>query len=117
MLTGLYAHTTGAINNSDLLDWRYKTIAHHLSENGYLTGLIGKMHFNDANNHGFQYYLSINDWLMYLGPKVKQYANEIANHPLDTHFFDTMIDDGAGFPDVANLWNKDSPWVNNVQQF
>ena len=27
LLTGLYAHTTGAINNNDRLDWRFRTIA------------------------------------------------------------------------------------------
>ena len=69
MLTGLHAHQAGAIDNTDFLDWRYRTMAHHFSDNGYLTGLIGKMHFGDAHNHGFDYYLSINDWLMYLGPR------------------------------------------------
>ncbi|MGI6704777.1 MAG: sulfatase [Clostridia bacterium] len=118
LLTGLYAHHTGAVNNTDRLDWRYRTIAHHFSDNGYLTGLIGKMHFNDAHKHGFQYYLSINDWLMYLGPKSVLYANEIANHPTSQdHFFSTMIDDGAGFPDVSGLWEHGSPWVGQVKRF
>ena len=65
MLTGLYAHQTGVIDNTDYLDWRYRTMAHHFADQGYLTGLIGKMHFGDAHNHGFEYYLSINDWLMF----------------------------------------------------
>jgi len=116
MLTGLYAHTTGAINNTDRLDWRHRTMAHHFAESGYLTGLIGKMHFNDAHNHGFEYYMSINDWLMYLGPKVEHYAFEIANHPIGPHFFDTLNDDGSGFPDVADLWGKTSPWVGTVER-
>lgn len=114
MLTGLYAHTTGAIANEDRLDWRYRTIAHHFAAQGYLTALIGKMHFNDANKHGFAYHLSINDWLMYLGPKAGLYANEIASHPLGPRFFETMRDDGAGFPDVADLWDGPSPWVGRV---
>ena len=67
LLTGLYPHHTGAINNTDRLEWRLRTMAHHFAEAGYLTGLVGKMHFNDAHNHGFEYYLSINDWLMFLG--------------------------------------------------
>ena len=117
MLNGLYAHHTGAINNSDRLDWRYRTFAHHFADCGYLTGLIGKMHFNDAHNHGFDYYLSINDWLMYLGPKVRHYANEIGNHPLNPHFFKTVDDDGAGFPDLADLWDGPSPWVGNIERF
>lgn len=117
MLSMRYAHTTGAVNNTDRLDWRYATIAHHFGRHGYLPGLIGKMHFNDAHKHGFEYYLSINDWLMYLGPKVQHYANEIASHPLSKHFFHTMIDDGAGMPDVSDLWDGPSPWVGHVERY
>jgi len=117
LLTGLYSHSTGAITNKDQLDWRYRTVAHHFTDNGYLTGLIGKMHFVDAHNHGFEYYMSINDWLMYLGPKVQHYANEIANHPMGPHFFNTVDDGGAGLPDIDGLWPKGSPWVGNVEKF
>jgi len=116
LLTGLYAHNTGAINNQDRLDWRFRTMANHFGDHGYLTGLIGKMHFNDAHKHGFEYYLSVNDWLMYLGPKVRHYANEIANHPIAPVFFDTLVDDGAGFPDVSDLWDGPSPWVGQVDR-
>jgi arylsulfatase A-like enzyme len=118
MLTGLYAHQTGVIDNTDYLDWRYRTMAHHFSDHGYLTGLIGKMHFGDAHNHGFEYYLSINDWLMYLGPKAYHFANEIASNPHagDT-FFRSVFDTGAGFPDVSDLWDgRGSPWVGQVTQ-
>jgi choline-sulfatase len=117
LLTGLYPHSTGAITNLDRLDWRYRTIANHFADNGYLTGLVGKMHFLDAHNHGFEYYMSINDWLMYLGPKVQDYANEIANHPLGPNFFKTVDDVGAGLPDVDGLWLKGSPWVDKVEKW
>jgi choline-sulfatase len=117
LLTGLYAHHTGAINNSDRLDWRFRTVAHHFADAGYLAALIGKMHFNDAHKHGFEYYLSINDWLMYLGPKVQHYANEIASHQLTDNFFRTVVDDGAGFPDVADLWDGPSPWAGHVERY
>lgn len=118
LLTGLYAHSTGAITNMDRLDWRYRTVANHFSESGYLTGLIGKMHFNTAHNHGFEYYMSINDWLMYLGPKVQHYANEIASHPHSMHFFNTMHDSGAGFADVEDLWEDNkSPWIGHVERY
>jgi choline-sulfatase len=118
LMTGMYAHSTGAINNSDRLDWRYRTMAHHFSEHGYLTGLIGKMHFNDAHNHGLEYYMSVNDWLMYLGPKAQHYANEIANHALNDRFFETVFDTGSGFPDVSHVWENDqSPWVGLVDRF
>ncbi len=118
LLTGLYSHSTGAIDNTDQLDWRYRTVANHFSENGYLTALIGKMHFNNAHSYGFSYYMSINDWLMYLGPKVRHYANEIASHPHGMHFFKTVYDTGAGFPDMERLWEGDrSPWVGNVERY
>ena len=117
LLTGLYPHNTGAIDNVDPLDWRYRTIANHFADNGYLTGLIGKMHFNDAHNHGFEYYMSINDWLMYLGPKVQHYADEIASHQHTEHFFKTVNDSGAGFPDIEHLWQGPSPWVGNVTRY
>ena len=117
LLTGLYPHHTGAINNNDRLDWRYRTVAHHFAEAGYLTALIGKMHFNDAHKHGFEYHLSIDDWLMYLGPKVQHYANEIASHQLTDVFYRTVIDDGAGFPDVADLWDGLSPWAGHVERY
>lgn len=117
LLTGLYPHNTGAIDNVDPLDWRYRTMANHFSDNGYLTGLIGKMHFNNAHNHGFEYYLSINDWLMYLGPKVQHYADEIASHQHTEHFFNTVDDSGAGFPDIERLWKGPGPWVGNVKRY
>ncbi|MCP4607846.1 MAG: sulfatase-like hydrolase/transferase [Planctomycetes bacterium] len=117
LLTGLYAHSTSAITNTNQLDWRYRTMAHHFAENGYLTALIGKMHFANAHNHGFEYYMSINDWLMYLGPKVQHYANEIANHPLGRHFFKTVDDSGAGLPDIDGLWPKGSPWIGNIEKY
>ncbi|HUU91256.1 MAG TPA: sulfatase-like hydrolase/transferase [Phycisphaerae bacterium] len=117
MLTGLNSHSTGAITNEDRLDWRYRTVAHHFAANGYLTALLGKMHFLDSHNHGFEFYLSINDWLMYLGPKVQHYADEIANHPLGPHFFKTVYDHGAGLPDVVDLYLGKSPWVGNVKRW
>ena len=121
MLTGLYAHNTRAVNNTDKLDWRFRTMAHHFADNGYHTALIGKMHFNDVNNHGFNYYMSINDWLMYIGPKVQHYANEIANHQLMDGFYHSMNDSGAGFPDVDDLWSdpdsSGNPWIGNVDKF
>jgi choline-sulfatase len=114
LLTGLYAHSTGVINNNDQLDWRYRTIAHQFAEAGYITALIGKMHFRDANRHGFEYYLSINDWLMYLGPKTKEYASEVASHPLKKSTI--PFDEGAGFPDVADLWKGATPWIGHVKR-
>ena len=116
LLTGRWAHDHGVIRNTDTLDWRARTVAHHFASAGYQTGLIGKMHFNDANTHGFGYHVSINDWLAYLGPKVRLYANEIANHPIAPGFFDTVNDDGSGFPEMTDLWEGPSPWAGQVER-
>jgi choline-sulfatase len=116
MLTGLHAHTTGAINNTDTLHWATPTMAHHFSSLGYHTGLIGKMHFNDGHTHGFQYFLGFNDWFMVLGPKMQHYADEIANHPIVPNYFETVNDDGSGLPEKPRLWNKPGPWSGHVNR-
>jgi choline-sulfatase len=116
LLTGLHAHTTGVINNTDLLSWKTPTIADHFAGRGYHTGLIGKMHFNDGHSHGFQYFLGFNDWFMYLGPRVQGYADEIANHPIAPQFFETVNDDGSGLPELPSVWGGKSPWAGHVKR-
>ncbi len=114
LLTGLYPHSHGVINNTDLLNWRTRTVAHHFSDASYHTGLIGKMHFNDGHTHGFDYFLGFNDWFMYLGPKVQAYADEIANHPIGPNFFNTVNDDGSGLPELPGVWGGKLPWAGHV---
>lgn len=116
LLTGLHSHTTGVINNTDLLNWKTPTVADHFARRGYHTGLIGKMHFNDAHTHGFQYFLGFNDWFMYLGPNVQCYADEIANHPLGDGFFKTVSDDGSGLPELPSVWGGKLPWAGHVKR-
>jgi choline-sulfatase len=116
LLSGLYPHTHGVINNTDLLDWRTRTVAHHFADAGYHTGLIGKMHFNDGHTHGFHYFLGFNDWFMYLGPKVQAYANEIANHAIGPQFFATVNDDGSGLPELPGVWGGKLPWAGHVER-
>jgi choline-sulfatase len=112
LLTGLYAHHHLVANNLHRLDWKCRTVAHTFRDNGYLTALIGKMHFNDGNSHGFDFRLGFNDWLMYLGPKVHHYADEIASYP---GYENRVYDTGSGFPDVEGLWKDNrSPWIGNV---
>jgi choline-sulfatase len=67
---------------------------------GYLTGLIGKMHFVDAQTHGFDYKLGFNDWFQYLGPKTQLYADELGQR-----------NSGSGLPEIDDLWrDEDDPW-------
>lgn len=115
-LTGNYAHTTGVIDNTDLLAWNAQTVASHFSTHGYHTGLIGKMHFNDGHSHGFQYFLGFNDWFMYLGPKVQDYANEIANNTTDPQFFSAVYDHGSGLPEKPWVWGEKRPWAGHVER-
>src|SRR3954469_19894412 len=55
LLTGLYTHNHKAYNNSVPWPFARKTMAHHFDRAGYMTALIGKMHFVDAQTHGFEY--------------------------------------------------------------
>src|SRR5947209_8821811 len=101
LLTGLYTHNHGAYNNATPWPFAHKTIAHHLSRAGYMTGLIGKMHFVDAQTHGFDYRLDFNDWMQYLGPKAKLYADELGKR-----------NSGSGNPQIDDLWRDfGDPWV------
>jgi choline-sulfatase len=100
LLTGLYTHNHGALNNSVPWPFEKKTIAHHLGRAGYMTGLIGKMHFVDAQTHGFDYRLDFNDWYQYLGPKTKLYADELSR-----------ANSGSGMPQIDDLWrDAGDPW-------
>ncbi len=116
LLTGRYAHTTGVINNTDRLAWNARTVAHHFADAGYHTALIGKMHFNDAHTHGFQFMTGFNDWFQYLGPKMQHFANEIGSHPNAPQFFESMNDDGSGLPELPDIWDGKSPWVGKVER-
>ncbi len=111
-LTGLHAHHHMVEHNAHRLDWKRRTVAHSFRDHGYLTGLIGKMHFGDGCAHGFDFKLGFNDWLMYLGPKVRHYAGEIASYP---GYEKRVYDTGSGFPDIDGVWKDNlSPWIGNV---
>src|SRR5437763_15704424 len=100
LLTGLYTHNHGALNNSIPWPFEKKTIAHYLGRAGYMTGLIGKMHFVDAQTHGFDYHLDFNDWFQYLGPKTQLYADELSR-----------ANSGSGLPQIDDLWrDSGDPW-------
>jgi choline-sulfatase len=100
LLTGLYTHNHQTWNNATPWPIEHKTIAHHFGREGYVTGLIGKMHFVDAQTHGFDYRLDFNDWYQYLGPKTKLYADELSR-----------ANSGSGMPQIDDLWRDNGdPW-------
>jgi choline-sulfatase len=105
LLTALWPHNHGAVFNESAWPYEHKTIAHYLGRAGYITSLIGKMHFVDAQTHGFDYHLDFNDWMMYLGPKARIFADEIGNRPSS----------GSGLPQIDDLWRESGdPWTGNV---
>jgi choline-sulfatase len=100
LMTGRYSHNLEAQNNSQPYAPSHKTIAHHFDQAGYFTGLIGKMHWVDAQSHGFEYRLEFNDWLQYLGPKAQIYASELS-----------QPNSGAGLPEIPSIWaDEGDPW-------
>jgi choline-sulfatase len=100
LLTGLYTHNHGAYNNTVPWPFEHKTIAHHFDRAGYMTALIGKMHFVDPQTHGFEYRVDFNDWWQYLGPKTKLYADELGRR-----------NSGSGLPQIDDLWlDAGDPW-------
>jgi len=103
ILSGLYTHNHESRNNSVPMPAKHKIIAHHFSRAGYLTGLIGKMHFVDAQTHGFDYKLDFNDWYQFLGPKTKLYADELSR-----------ANSGSGLPEIDDLWRDfGDPWTGS----
>jgi choline-sulfatase len=100
ILTGLYTHNHRAWNNATPWPFEIRTMAHHFSRAGYVSGLIGKMHFVDAQTHGFDYRLDFNDWYQYLGPKTKLFAEELSR-----------ANSGSGLPQIDDLWRDfGDPW-------
>jgi choline-sulfatase len=103
MLTGLYSHHLEAQNNSTPFLPKHRTMAHHFNRAGYMTALIGKMHFVDAQTHGFEYRLDFNDWMQNLGPKTQIYADELGKP-----------NSGSGLPQINDLWrDQGDPWAGH----
>jgi choline-sulfatase len=106
LLSGLYTHNHKTYNNSYPWPFSVKTLAHYLGRAGYMTGVIGKMHFVDAQTHGFDYKLDFNDWHQYLGPKTKLVAEEIINP-----------NSGSGLPQIDDLWRESGdPWTGFIER-
>src|SRR5262245_11723037 len=100
LLTGLYTHNHTAFNNRSAWPFSKKTIAHQFSRAGYMTALCGKMHFSDAQTHGFDYKIEFNEWFQQLGPKTKIFAEELGRS-----------NDGSGLPQLPSLWaDFGDPW-------
>ena len=101
LLTGLYTHHHRTWSNATPWPFEFRTMAHYFGRAGYMTSLVGKMHFVDAQTHGFDYRLDFNDWYQYLGPKTKLYAEELSR-----------ANSGSGLPQIDDLWRDyGDPWI------
>lgn len=106
MLTGCYVHRLKTFDNATPWPFDCKTVAHAFSQAGYMTGLIGKMHFVDGQRHGFDYNLDFNEWYQYLGPKTKLRAEEIF-----------VPNSGSGLPQIDDLWrDRGDPWTGSIER-
>lgn len=104
IMTGLYSHHLEAQDNSSPYSPEHKTIAHHFNAAGYMTGLIGKMHWVDGQSHGFEYRLEFNDWYQYLGPQMQLYVDELGR-----------ANSGSGLPEIEDLWQGEGdPWTGHT---
>lgn len=100
LLTGLYTHHHRVTGNGTAWPFEVKTLAHAFARAGYMTSLVGKMHFVDAQTHGFEYRIDFNDWWQHLGPLAKVYADELAKP-----------NSGSGLPQIDDLWRDlGDPW-------
>ncbi|MBL8176618.1 MAG: sulfatase-like hydrolase/transferase [Bryobacterales bacterium] len=102
IFSGLYTRRHRAFTNATPWAFDIKTAAHHFSRAGYMTAAIGKMHFVDAQTHGFDYRMDFNEWYQYLGPKTSLYADEL-----------NRANSGSGLPQIAALWEAGDPWAGH----
>jgi arylsulfatase A-like enzyme len=65
-LTGKYPHATGVTLLTTSFPDENVTVAEHLKTYGFKTGAIGKMHFNNSQNHGFDYMVGRRQWMNWL---------------------------------------------------
>ncbi|MGB3585996.1 MAG: sulfatase-like hydrolase/transferase [Tunicatimonas sp.] len=66
LITGRYPHATGVTLLRTSFPEEQVTIADHLKDEGYVTGIIGKNHFNNRKNHGFDVKIERKDYYTYL---------------------------------------------------
>jgi choline-sulfatase len=66
MITGKYPHATGVSLLKSSFPEEQVTIADHLSPLGFKTALIGKHHFNNTSNHGFNLKIDKKDYLKHV---------------------------------------------------
>ena len=54
LITGKYTSSTGMVINELNLNPNHRTLAHVLTDAGYQTGYVGKVHWNDAHRRPYK---------------------------------------------------------------
>jgi len=123
VMTGLYPHQNGCVNNGIPLRRETKAVPELLNDSAYRTGYMGKWHLGDEDSaqHGFQEWVSIqpkgethasyHDFLEQLGYKADKkthFSDDFAVHlPLD-HGKPAFL---AGRASQFILKNRREPWM------
>src|SRR5688572_22186059 len=105
-LTGRYPRTIGVTRLATPLPRGEVTLAEMLKEAGYVTGAIGKMHFNSDLAHGFDVRIDLAEHAAWLRKKGKMEApQEVAVQPV-----------WRPFKDPARVWlNSEARPVGTVE--
>jgi len=80
ILTGVYAHKHGVIDNGTPLPAELTTFPKELQKNGYKTAMIGKWHMGGnsaAPRPGFDFWLSFEGQGLYFDPKFNINGTEV----------------------------------------
>ncbi|MEX2592955.1 MAG: sulfatase [Anditalea sp.] len=72
MITGKYPHATGVSLLTSPFPEEQITIADHLTPLGFKTAIIGKNHFNNNFNHGFEIKVEKKDYITYINENPPQ---------------------------------------------
>lgn len=68
MMTGLYPHSSGAVDNCTYIKPGIKTLAQVLDSAGYHTGMIGKYHIAAKKQNGWDYWFATSRKIEYENP-------------------------------------------------
>lgn len=101
MVTGLYPHSHGLIDNNLVLDKSIPTIADIVKEAGYRTGYIGKWHLGNetVTQHGFEEWVSTEDYF-YSDVYSEEYK-QLGYDKNNCSYHDFLIENGF-MPDKEN---------------
>ena len=91
MMTGLYPHSNGAVDNCTYIKPGIKTLAQVLDSAGYHTGMIGKYHIAAKKQNGWDYWFATSRKIEYENPTFFFNSTEqIKTGHVENIIFDTV---------------------------